>query len=150
VSRGIAGPVLVLTGAGIFLCLAGIAGIVAGLAFGRRIHALLPAEITSDPAAIGGAVVALGAALLLTGGLHLVAAAGLRADRGLVAGIVLCVGMAVLALGWAVTALVAAAAGSAPLAGMLPAGLGLSAGAAAYIWAAARLAGARRDDRGGA
>lgn len=148
-SRGTVGPVLVLTGGGIILAMAGLAGIVAGLAFGPRIHALLPEEITSDPAAIGGAVLALGAALLLTGGLHLGLAAALRAGRGLVAGIVLCAGMTVLAVGWGVTALVSAAAGSAPAAGMLPAAIGLGLAAAAYGWAAARLAAARRAARGG-
>jgi hypothetical protein len=149
VSRGTAGPVLVLTGGGIVLVLAGLAGLVAGLAFARRIHALLPQEITSDPAAIGGAALALGAALLLTGLLHLGLATALRAGRGLVAGIVLCVGMAVLAVGWAVTALVSAAAGSAPAGGMLPTAAGLALSAAAYTWAAARLTGARRDSQGG-
>jgi hypothetical protein len=140
--------VLVLTGGGIVLLLAGAAGVFAGLALAERIHALLPEEITSDPAAIGGAALALGAALISTGTLHLVVAAAVRAGRGIVAAIVLTTVMAALAVGWAVTALVSAAAGSVALDAMLPAAIGLGAAAAAYGWSAAKLLGTRRADRG--
>jgi hypothetical protein len=147
VSRGAAGAVLVLIGAGLILGLAGVAGVVAGLGFGERIHALLPDEITSDPAAIGGAAAALGGALLLTGAIHLGLAAGIRRGRWLVASAVLCAVMAALALGWAVTALVTAAAGIASAAAMLPAGIGLGVVALAYAWATAALLRARAGSR---
>jgi hypothetical protein len=148
VSRSTSGPVLVLVGAGILLLLAGAAGIYAGLFLAGAIHRLLPAEITSDAAAIGGAALALGGALLLAGATHLVVAAVLRSGRGLVPGIALCAVMATLALGWAVAALVSGAAGSAPASAMLPAGIGLALIAGAYGWGAAVLQQARRSTRG--
>lgn len=147
-SRGADGAALVLTVAGVILILGGVAGIVVALAFAEEIHALLPDEITSDPAAIGGAAMALGVTLLLGGGLHLAVAAANRRGRWLVAGVLLAVVMAALAVGWAVTAFVSAAAGTAPLAAMLAAGGSLSIGAAAYARAAAALLGARRAGRG--
>lgn len=147
-SRSTAGPTLVLTGAGILLGLAGIAGIAAGLFLAEPIHHLLPEQITSDAAAIGGAALALGVALLLTGLAHLVVAAALRRGAALVPGMVLCAVMAVLAVGWAVTALVAAAAGSVPVGGMLPAAVGLLVAAAAYGWSAGVLMRVRRTAMG--
>lgn len=147
-SRTTAAPVLVLVGAGILLVLAGAAGIYAGLFLAEPIHRLLPAEITSDAAAIGGAALALGGALLLTGAAHLVVAAGLRDGRAMVAAVVLCAVMAALAIGWAVAALVSAAAGDAPASAMLPAGIGLMLVAVAYGWAAAVVQRARRSARG--
>ena len=144
VSRGTVGAVLVLTGAGTLLLLAGVAGVIAGLAFAEGIHALLPDEITSDAAAIGGAAMALGGGLLLTGAIHLGLAAANRRGRWLEAGVVLCAIMASLALGWAVTAVVSAAAGTAPAAGMLPAGIGLGVVAVVYTWAAVVLTLERR------
>jgi hypothetical protein len=148
VSRTTSGPVLVLVGAGILFLLGGAVGIYAGLFLAEPIHRLLPAEITSDAAAIGGAALALGGALLLTGVTHLVVSGVLRRGRGLVAGIALCAVMATLALGWAVAALVSAAAGSAPPAAMLPAGIGLALVAGAYGWAAAVVQRLRRSARG--
>ena len=144
-SRGAAGAALVLTGGGVVLLLAGAAGVIAGLAFAERIHAMLPAEITSDAAAIGGAAMALGGALLLGGLVHLGVASAARRGRWLVAGVVLCAVMATLAVGWAIAALVSAAAGTAPAAGMLPTGIGLGLVAGAYGWAAGALMQARRD-----
>ncbi len=146
-SRLDAVPVLVLTGTGLLLLLAGGAGMFAGLALAERIHALLPDEITSDAAAIGGAAMALGAALLLTGVAHLVLGTAVRRGRSLVAAIVTCAVMAAIALGWAVAALVSAAAGDAPAAGMLPAAIGLLGLAGAYGWSAALLMGRRRVGR---
>ena len=139
---------LLLTGAGLLLLLAGGAGIFAGLVLAERIHALLPAEITSDAAAIGGAAMALGAALLLLGVAHIGLGAAVRRGRLLVAAIVACGLMAAVALGWAVAALVSAAAGSAPAAGMLPAAIGLGLLALAYSWSAALLMERRSADRG--
>jgi hypothetical protein len=55
--------------------------------------------------------------------------------------------MAALGVGWAVTALVSAAAGTAPAAGMLPAGFALGLVAVAYGWAASALMRARREHR---
>jgi hypothetical protein len=148
VSRSAGLPVLVLTGTGLLLLLAGGAGIFAGLALAERIHALLPNEITSDAAAIGGAAMALGAALLLLGVAHVGLGAAVRRGRFLVAAIVACSVMAVIMLGWAVAAVVSAAAGDAPAAGMLPAGIGLGGLAVAYGWSAALLMEHRRVDRG--
>jgi hypothetical protein len=143
-SRGTAAAAIVLAGAGALLLLAGAAGVVAGLAFADRIHAMLPAEITLDAPAIGGAALALGGALLLTGAVHEGVAVAIRSGRWLVAGIVLCAVMAALAVGWAATALVSAVAGTAPAAAMLPAGIGLGVVAVAYGWAAGGLMRARR------
>lgn len=147
-SRGAHGAALVLAAAGVLLLVGGVAGVVVALAFAEEVHALLPDEITSDPAAIGGAAMALGVTLVLGGGIHLAVAAANRRRQWLVAGVLLAVVMAALAVGWAVTALVSAAAGTAPLAAMLAAGAGLLGGAAAYGWAAAALLGVRRADRG--
>ena len=141
-------PVLVLTGAGLLLLLAGGAGIFAGLVLAERIHGLLPAEITSDAAAIGGAAMALGAALLLLGVAHVGLGAAVRHGRLLVAAIVTCTVMAAIALGWALAALVSAAAGDTLAAGMLPAGIGLGVLAFGYAWSAALLMERRREDRG--
>lgn len=138
------GPVLLLAGAGILLLLLAAAATFAGLVLAERIHALLP-PITSDAAAVGGAALALGASCGLAGAAHLALAILLRRPRTardelvLVSGIVLCAVMAALAAGWAVAAFVSAASGSAPVAGMLPAGAGLGALAVAYAWAAAAL-----------
>ncbi len=139
---------LVLSGCGVLLLLAGGAGIFAGLFLAERIHALLPAEITSDAAAIGGAAMALGAALLLAGVAHVVLGAAVRRGRLLVAAILACGLMAAILLGWTVAALVSAAAGDAPAAGMVPAGLGLAALALAYAWSAALLMARRKALRG--
>jgi hypothetical protein len=90
---------------------------------------------------------ALGAALTLAGLAHLLLAVGVRGGRSLVAAIVTCAVMAAIALGWAVAALVSAAAGSAPAAGMLPAAIGLAGLAVAYGWSAALLVERRRAGR---
>lgn len=141
-------PVLVLSGTGALLLLAGGAGAFAGLALAERIHALLPDEITSDAAAIGGAAMGLGGALLLLGIAHLFLAAAVRRGRSLVAAIFTCAVMAAIAVGWAVAALVSAAAGSAPAAGMLAAAIGLGALAGGYAWSAVILMERRRIERG--
>jgi hypothetical protein len=65
-----------------------------------------------------------------------------------VAAIVACAVMAAILLGWAVAAVVTAAAGDVPAAGMVPAGIGLGALALAYAWSAARLVERRRTLRG--
>jgi hypothetical protein len=52
--------------------------------------------------------------------------------------------MAAILLGWAVAALVSAAAGDAPAAAMVPAGLGLTALALAYAWSGAIIMEQRR------
>ncbi len=147
-SRGTAAAAIVLSGGGALLVLAGTAGVVAGLAFADRIHAMLPDEITLDAPAIGGAALALGGSLLLTGAVHLGIAAAIRVGRWLVAGVVLCAVMAALAVGWATTALVSAVAGTAPPGAMFAAAACLLLGAAAYGWVAAALIGMRRASRG--
>ncbi|HEX5579074.1 MAG TPA: hypothetical protein VFY43_05345, partial [Candidatus Limnocylindria bacterium] len=59
--------------------------------------------------------------------------------------VVLCVAMAVLSIGWAVAALVSAAAGTGIPAAMLPAAVALGLVALAYGWAARRLIGLSPD-----
>jgi hypothetical protein len=71
-----------------------------------------------------------------------------RRSRWLVGAIVSCALMAAITLGWAVAALVSAAAGSAPAAGMLPAAIGLVGLAAAYAWSAVLLMERRRVESG--
>lgn len=138
------GPVLLLLGVGILLLLVGVTGIFAGLVLADRIYALLP-PITADAAAIGGAALALGAALGLAGAVHVALSVLLRRDAPtpreglLVIGIVVCVMAGALAAGWSLAAFVSAASGSAPAGGMLPAGIGLGVMACAYAWATAVL-----------
>jgi hypothetical protein len=138
-------PAALLALAGLILVLLGAAGIAAGLLLAERLYALLP-PVTIDVEAVGGATVAFGVASGLLGITHGFLAWALR--RGLptatVPSIVLCATMAVVALGWAVAALVSAASGSAPPAAMLAAGIGLGLVAVAYGWAGAVLIGLRR------
>jgi hypothetical protein len=133
-------PATLLALAGLGLLLLGAAGIFAGLTLAERIYALLP-PVTIDAAAVGGAAVAFGVTAALLGIAHGVLALGLR--RGLpvatVPSIVLCATMAVVALGWAIAALVSAASGAAPPAAMLAAGIGLGLVAGAYGWVGASL-----------
>jgi hypothetical protein len=147
-------PVLLLTGVGLLLLVVSAGGVYAGLALARQIYALLPSIITADAAAIGGAAMALGLGALLLGLAHLAMAFVLARARGaageatLVSAIALCAVMAALAVGWSVTALVSAAAGTAPADSMLPAGIGLAVLAALYGWATLILVRSRRDRRG--
>lgn len=138
-------PATLLALAGLVLLLICASGVAAGLLFAERLFALLP-PVTIDAAAVGGATVALGIASGLLGVVHLGLALGLRRGVRLVAvpSIVLCTAMSVLALAWAVAALVSAASGSAPAAAMLAAGIGLGLVAVAYAWAGSVLIGLRR------
>ena len=119
-------PATLLALAGAVLLLICIAGVAVGLLFAERLFALLP-PVTIDAAAVGGAAVALGVAIGLLGVVHRGLAVGLRrgARAAAVPAIVLCASMAVISLAWAVAALVSAASGSAPVAAMLAAGIGL-------------------------
>jgi hypothetical protein len=126
------------------LAILGAAGIFSGLALAERIHALLPEEITADAAAVGGAALALGAALVAAGAVHVAAAVAVAHGRGLVPVAVLCLVMAVLAVGWAIAAAVSAAAGNAPAGPMLLATGGLLLVGVAYGWAATLLLALRR------
>lgn len=147
-------PVLLLVGAGLLFGVVSAAGIYAGLFLARQIWALLPSIITADAAAIGGAAMALGIGALLLGLAHLAMGLVLARTKGaagegtLVTAIALCSVMAALAIGWSVTALVSAAAGTAPADAMLPAGIGLAVLAALYGWGTLILLRARRDRRG--
>lgn len=147
------GAVLLLLGAGILLLLIGATGIFAGLALADRIYALLP-PITADARAIGGAALALGAAFVLAGAAHVALAMLLRRapatlGQGIwVSGIALCAVMGVLAAGWSLTAFISAASGSAPVEGMLPAGVGTGVLAAGYAWVTAALMRGRSQTRG--
>jgi hypothetical protein len=143
-------PATLLALAGLVLLVVCAAGVTAGLLFAERLFALLP-PVSIDAAAVGGATVALGIATGLLGVVHLALALGLRRGMRQVAvpSIVLCAAMSVLALAWAVAALVSAASGSAPPAAMLAAGIGLALVALGYAWAGGVLIGLRGRPRAG-
>lgn len=134
-----------LLGAALLLTAAGLVGLMLGLFFAPWLHDQLP-PVLIDAAAVGGAATAIGVVLLGLAAAHLAAALGLI--RGIAAlrtpAVVLCVAMAVLSIGWAVAALVSAAAGTGIPAAMLPAALVLGVVAAAYGYAARRLIGLPR------
>jgi hypothetical protein len=126
-----------LLGAALLLTIAGLVGLGLGLFFAPWLYDQLP-PVLIDAAAVGGAATAIGVFLLGLAAAHLAAALGLI--RGIAAlhtpTVVLCVSMAVLSIGWAVAALVSAAAGTGIPAAMLPAAVGLGVVAGAYGWAA--------------
>lgn len=140
--------VILLLVAGGILALAGIAGLAIGLFLAAWLYSLLP-PVTIDAPAVGGATTAVGVVLLLLAVAHVAAAAGLA--RGLpamlTAAVVLSAAMSLLALGWAVAAAVSAASGSGPPGTMLPAAAGLGLAAGAYAWIAIRLIGLRSSPR---
>jgi len=148
-SRTATRPAILLALAGVVLLVACAAGVSAGLLLAERIYALLP-PVTIDAAAVGGATVALGVAAGLLGLLHLALAVALRRAvlAAVVPTIVLCATMAVLAISWAVAALVSSASGSGPPAAMVGAGIGLVLVAAAYAWSGAILIGLRSGPTG--
>lgn len=123
-----------LVAAGVLLCLAGAAGVGVGLLDPGLISDQLPPEAVIDAPAVGGAAVALGVATGALGLIHLGIAAALRRGVGIAAtaGVVLAASMAVLALAFAVAAVVSIASGSAPAIYMVPAAIGLGAGVIGY------------------
>lgn len=145
-ARPPARAVAILVVAGAILCLAGAAAAAVGLLNPTLISDRLPPEAIIDAAAVGGAAVALGVATALLGVAHLGTAVALRRGVGLATtgGVVLSASMAVLAFAFAVAALVSLASGAAPPIVMLPAALGLAAGAVGYAVATAAIIGAGR------
>ncbi len=133
-------PVAFLLVAGTILCLAAAASVAVGLFNPSLISDQLPPEAVVDAPAVGGAAVALGVAVGLLGLVHVGIVAAVRRGSGVAssAGVVLCASMAVLSLAFAVSALVSAASGAAPVIIMLPAAIGLGGGVIGY--AAATLA----------
>ena len=103
-----------------------------------------------DVAAVGGAATAIGILLLCLAAAHLAAALGVVRSIAVLhtPAVVLCVAMAVLSAGWAVAALVSAAAGTGIPAAMLPAAAALILVALAYGWAARHLIGLPQNQSG--
>jgi hypothetical protein len=142
--------VLLLEVIGALLALAGVAGVLAGVLFAEWLHSRLPPVLIDAPA-VGGAATASGVVLLILAGLHALGAIGLaRSDqRSLTPVAALAAAMSLLALGWAVAALVTAASGSGPPALMLPAGIGLGLLAVAYALLVRWIIGRRQPPRTG-
>src|SRR5574338_289085 len=138
-------PVLLLGLVGLALLAFGALSAAVGLWFSDWLLAQLP-PVTIDASAVGGAAFALGVSAAMLGAVHILMALLLAraGNRVAVAGVVLTASMAVLAVAWASAALVSAASGSAPVAQMLPAGIGLLVLAVAYAWATADLVRVRR------
>lgn len=132
--------------AGAVLCVAGAASVAVGLLDPGFISDQLPPEAAIDAPAVGGAAVALGVAVGLLGLVHLGIVGALRRGFGMArsAGVVLCASMAVLSLGFAVSALVSVASGAAPAIIMLPAAIGLGGGVIGYAVATLAIMRAQR------
>jgi hypothetical protein len=130
-----------LLAATIVWLVAGAAGIVIGLLGATGIQRLLP-PVTVDPAAIGGAAVAVAVAVLVVGVAHAAVVVALRAGHPYARSValLLSVTMATLLLGLAVAAATSAATVPDRASSFLLAAVGALAGAAAYGLAAAHLA----------
>lgn len=135
----------ILLGAGIVLVLAGVASIVVGILNPGLISAQLPPEAEVDAPAVGGAAVALGTATAFLGLVHCGMALALRLGVRLAAtgAVVLASTMAVLALGFAVAAVVSIASGAAPAIYMVPAAIFLGLGVVGYAIVTALVIGSR-------
>jgi hypothetical protein len=135
----------ILLGAGIVLVIAGAASIAVGILNPGLISSQLPPEAAVDAAAVGGAAVALGVATAFLGFLHGAMALALRLGVRVAAtgAVVLASTMAVLALGFAVAAVVSIASGSAPAIYMVPAAIGLGLGVLGYALVTALVIGSR-------
>lgn len=135
----------ILVVAGIVLVLGGAASIGVGLVNPGLISSQLPPDAAVDAPAVGGAAVALGVATAILGVVHWVTAAALRLGVGVAStgAVVLASTMAVLALGFAVAAVVSIASGSAPAIYMIPATIGLGVGVVGYAVVTAIVLGAR-------
>jgi len=124
----------ILLAAGIVLVLGGAAAIAIGLVNPGLISSQLPPDAAVDAPAVGGAAVALGVATALLGIVHWVAGLALRGGVGIATtgAVVLASTMAVLALGFAVAAVVSIVSDSAPAIYMVPAAIGLGVGVVGY------------------
>ena len=135
----------ILLGAGSVLVLAGVASIAVGLLNPELISSQLPPDAAVDAPAVGGAAVALGVATAFLGIVHWGTAVALRSGVavGATGAVVLASTMAVLALAFAVAAVVSIASGSAPAIYMVPAAIGLLVGVIGYGMVTALVIGAR-------
>ena len=135
----------ILLAAGIVLVLAGAASIGVGILNPGLISSQLPPEAAVDAPAVGGAAVALGVATAFLGFGHVAMALALRLGVRVAAtgAVVLSSTMAVLALGFAVAAVVSIASGSAPAIYMVPAAIGLGLGVIGYAIVTALVIGSR-------
>lgn len=143
-SAGRAAVLLAILGAA-FLLVGGV-GLWAGLAIPDRIAALLPAEALIDASGVGGATVALATLAGLTGAAHVALVPAIRRVIGsaVIAAIMLCATLAVIALASAVAALVSVASGAGSAAILVPVAIGLGLASGAYAWLTAVLIGLRR------
>ncbi|HTI29326.1 MAG TPA: hypothetical protein VL687_03080 [Methylomirabilota bacterium] len=135
----------ILLVAGLVLVGTGAAAVAVGVFNPGLISSQLPPDAAVDAPAVGGAAVALGVATALLGVLHWVTAFALRARVGIAVtgAVVLASTMAILALAFAVAAVVSIAAGSAPAVYMIPAAIGLGAAVVGYAVVTALVMGSR-------
>ena len=119
---------------GIVLIAGGAAAVAVGLFNPGLISSQLPPDAEVDAPAVGGAAVARGVATALLGIVHIGTAVALRLGIRIAAtaAVVLASTMAVLSLGFAVSALVSMASGAAPPIYMVPAAAGLGVAVIGY------------------
>ena len=137
--------ILLLGGAVLILC--GAASIAVGVLNPGLISSQLPPDAAVDAPAVGGAAVALGTATALLGLVHLGTAFALRRGIGVAAtgAVVLAATMALLSLGFAISAVVSIASGAAPAIYMVPAALVLGVAVIGYAVVAAVVIGLRME-----
>ena len=135
----------ILLVAGLVLVGAGAASLAVGIFNPGLISSQLPPDAAVDAPAVGGAAVALGVATALLGVVHWLTAFALRAGIGLAVtgAVVLASTMAILALAFAVAAVVSIASGAAPAIYMVPAAIALGAGVIGYAVVTALVMGSR-------
>ena len=132
---------------GVILILAGAASVAVGAVNPGLISSQLPPDAAVDAPAVGGAAVALGTATALLGLVHIAMAVALGRGIGIAAtgAVVLASTMAVLARGFALSAVVSIASGAAPAIYMAPAAVGLGVAVIGYAVVAAVVIGLRRE-----
>jgi len=132
---------------GVILILSGAASVAVGWFNPGLISSQLPPDAAVDAPAVGGAAVALGFATALLGLVHIATAVALRRGIGIAAtgAVVLASTMAVLSLGFAISAVVSIASGAAPAIYMVPAAVALGAAVIGYAVVAALVIGLRRE-----
>ena len=135
----------ILLVAGLVLVGAGAASLAVGIFNPGLISSQLPPDAAVDAPAVGGAAVALGVATALLGVVHWLTAFALRAGIGIAVtgAVVLASTMAILALAFAVAAVVSIASGAAPAIYMVPAAIALGAGVVGYAVVTALVMGGR-------
>src|SRR4029079_7865389 len=132
--------------AGVLLILGGAASVAVGILNPGLISSQLPPDAAVDAPAVGGAAVALCIATALRGLAHIATAVALGQGIGIAAtgAVVLASTMAVLSLGFAVSAVVSIASGAAPAIYMVPAAAALGVGVIGYAVVAGVVIGLRR------